>query len=154
MPCAMLISFYLVWSPKHSLVRAVDHGAPIRSVSSLLQIAGEWMSMEHWWKTTKGKLRYSEKTPAQCHFVHHKSHMHWPGIKTGPPQLQTADYLPVIPTDNFWPLSAVLLCVVAPSVCDAVCSNSRECACSCRVANKSYCKFVNMTHKIQRGRTV
>lgn len=31
----------------------------------------ELMSMEHWFKDTgAGKLRYSEKTLSQCHFVH------------------------------------------------------------------------------------
>jgi len=29
-----------------------------------------------------------EKTLFQCHFVHHKPHMDWPGTETGPPRWQ------------------------------------------------------------------
>lgn len=31
-----------------------------------------------------GKPKYSEKSLSLCHFVHRKSHMHRPGIETGP----------------------------------------------------------------------
>jgi hypothetical protein len=32
--------------------------------------------------------------PAQlCHFVHHKSHADWPGIKPGPPWWEASDWL-------------------------------------------------------------
>jgi hypothetical protein len=27
----------------------------------------------------RGKAKYMEKSPSQCHFVHQKSHMDWPG---------------------------------------------------------------------------
>jgi hypothetical protein len=27
----------------------------------------------------------------QCHFVHHKYHMTWPGLKPGPPQWEASD---------------------------------------------------------------
>jgi hypothetical protein len=30
----------------------------------------------------------------QCHFVHHKSHMTWPGLQPGPPRWETGDYPP------------------------------------------------------------
>jgi hypothetical protein len=43
--------------------------------------------MEHRWnETDRGKPKYSEEKP-----VHHKSHMHWPGIEPGPPQLEAGN---------------------------------------------------------------
>jgi hypothetical protein len=43
--------------------------------------------MEHRWnETDRGKPKYSGKNLSQCHFVHHKCHMDWPGIEPGPPR--------------------------------------------------------------------
>ena len=43
--------------------------------------------MEHRWnEIDRGKPKYSGKNLSQCHFVHQKSHMNWPGIETGRPQ--------------------------------------------------------------------
>jgi hypothetical protein len=37
--------------------------------------------MEHRWnEIDRGKPKYSGKNLYQCQFVHHKSHMDWPGI--------------------------------------------------------------------------
>jgi hypothetical protein len=36
---------------------------------------------DHWWNNPDGgKLKYLEKNLSQCHFVHNKSQMDWPGI--------------------------------------------------------------------------
>jgi hypothetical protein len=34
----------------------------------------------------RGKQKDSEKNLSQCHFVHHKSHMDWPGREAGQPR--------------------------------------------------------------------
>jgi hypothetical protein len=48
--------------------------------------------MEHRWnEIDKGKPKYSGKNLSQCHFVHNKSHMDWPGIEPGPPQWEAGD---------------------------------------------------------------
>jgi hypothetical protein len=38
--------------------------------------------MEHWYNDNdREKLTFLDKNLSQCHFVHHKAHMDWPGIE-------------------------------------------------------------------------
>jgi hypothetical protein len=53
------------------------------------------MSTEHIWDDTEeGNLKYFDRNQSQCHFVHHKSHTVWPGIKPGPLQMKVGNRLP------------------------------------------------------------
>jgi hypothetical protein len=40
-----------------------------------------------------GKLKYWEKILSQCHFIHHKSYMYWPGIEPRHLWCEASDHL-------------------------------------------------------------
>jgi hypothetical protein len=40
----------------------------------------------------RGKRKNSEKNLSQCHAVHNKSHMDWPGREPGPPRWEAGDW--------------------------------------------------------------
>jgi len=47
------------------------------------------MSMEQWCNDPdRGKLRYLAFTLSQCHFVHQKLHMHFPGSESKLPMYE------------------------------------------------------------------
>ena len=37
------------------------------------------------------KLKCYKKNPLQCHLIHHKSHVDWPGLGSDPPRRQPGD---------------------------------------------------------------
>jgi hypothetical protein len=48
--------------------------------------------MEHWWnEIDRVKPKYSGRNLFQCQFVHHKSHMDWPGNEPGHPRWEAGD---------------------------------------------------------------
>jgi hypothetical protein len=50
-------------------------------------VTDEQVRTQYWWNDSdRGKPKYSEKILCQCRFVHHKSHMNWPGIELVPPR--------------------------------------------------------------------
>jgi len=51
--------------------------------------------MECWWNdTNRGRQKYWERNPSECHFVQHEFPVDWPAIVPVDPQLDVIDQLP------------------------------------------------------------
>jgi hypothetical protein len=56
------------------------------------QVFSFFQVMEDRWNEMDGENRSTRgKNLSQCHLVHHKSHMGYPGIETGPPRWEAGD---------------------------------------------------------------
>jgi len=59
----------------------------------IVLVLDEQMGMVCWCgDTDRGELKFCKKILSQCHFVQHKSHMNWPGIKPGLLWWESGDY--------------------------------------------------------------
>jgi hypothetical protein len=59
------------------------------SILRIPQMIWVWRATVEWY--WQGKPNNSEKNLSQCHSVHYKSHMDWPGRETGPPRWEAGD---------------------------------------------------------------
>jgi hypothetical protein len=87
-----------VWRTTHVLCDLWHCG--MRSVFNDCVNCWDYMSVTDEWvwsiggMMSMGKSKCLEKILSQCHFVHPKSHMDWPGIKPGPLWWEAGDILP------------------------------------------------------------
>ena len=72
--------------PQHYIAIDILFNYDVKWKDYVASVIDEWMCMEHQLNDT-GRNSY-------CHFVHHKSHMNWPGIEPGPVQWEVGNSLP------------------------------------------------------------
>jgi hypothetical protein len=88
--------------PSATLKKAISYCPMLKQLTEreLLYNSGTnmKMSVEHRFKgTDRGMTKYFEKNKVQCHFVHHKSHTEWAGIKRQLPCCWKNAVLPTTP---------------------------------------------------------
>jgi hypothetical protein len=86
-----------LWVVLESLKRPVVFGALLIVINSCV-LHFECNKVPSWIEPSstlqyidRGKPMNSEKDLSQCHYIHHKPHMDWPGREPGPPRWQAGD---------------------------------------------------------------